>query len=162
MAIEYDVNAFGIDGCLPTFMGQAAVTDKPAFLVIGDLSFFYGMNAAAIKHRKNNIRILVLNNGGGAEFHIMPESDAIPTIDLHIGAAHSRSVKGWVESMDYRYLSASDEVSLQEALAEFVAPDQAQPVVLEVFTDMKTDGKFLLSVYRDLERSTAPVVEEQP
>ena len=157
-----NVNAFGIDGCLPTFMGQAAVTDKPAFLVIGDLSFFYGMNAAAIKHRKNNIRILVLNNGGGAEFHIMPESDAIPTIDLHIGAAHSRSVKGWVESMDYRYLSASDEVSLQEALAEFVAPDQAQPVVLEVFTDMKTDGKFLLSVYRDLERSTAPVVEEQP
>lgn len=157
-----NVNAFGIDGCLPTFMGQAAATDKMAFLVIGDLSFFYGMNAAAIKHRKNNIRILVLNNGGGAEFHIMPESDAIPTIDLHIGAAHDRSVKGWVESMNYRYLSAGDEASLREALKEFVAPDQERPVVLEVFTDMKKDGKFLLSVYRALERSIAPVVEELP
>ena len=36
-----NVNSFGIDGCLPTFMGQAAVTDQLAFLLIGDLSFFY-------------------------------------------------------------------------------------------------------------------------
>ena len=50
-----NVNAFGIDGCLPTFMGQASATDQLSCLVIGDLSFFYGMNAIAIKHRKNNI-----------------------------------------------------------------------------------------------------------
>ena len=107
-----NVNAFGIDGCLPTFMGQAAATDKLAFLFIGDLSFFYGMNAAAIKHRKNNIRILVVNNGGGAEFHIMPDSNSIPTIDWHIGCAHDRSVKGWVESMGYKYLAVRDKDGL--------------------------------------------------
>ena len=60
-------------------------TDKMSFLVIGDLSFFYAMNAIAIKHKKNNIRIMLINNGGGAEFHIVPSSNAIPTIDKHIG-----------------------------------------------------------------------------
>lgn len=142
-----NVNAFGIDGCLPTFMGQAAMTDKLAFLFIGDLSFFYGMNAAAIKHRKSNIRILVVNNGGGAEFHIMPDSNAIPTLDLHIGCAHDRSVRGWVESMGYTYLSASDKEELADTLSDFVSADHESPVVLEVFTKMKEDGEFTLSVY---------------
>lgn len=155
-----NVNSFGIDGCLPTFMGQAAVTDKLAFLLIGDLSFFYGMNAVAIKHRSNNIRILVLNNGGGAEFHIMPDSNAIPTIDWHIGCSHTRSVKGWVESMGYEYLAASNKEELSEVLPKFVSADHDKPVVLETFTTMKEDGEFTLSVYRELEKSIKNIVEE--
>lgn len=154
-----NVNAFGIDGCFPTFMGHAAVTDKLAFLFIGDLSFFYGVNAAAIKHRKNNIRILVVNNGGGAEFHIMPDSNAIPTIDLHIGCAHDRSVKGWVESMGYEYMKAGSKEELAEVLPKFISTDHDAPVVLEAFTTMKEDGEFTLSVYRELEKCIAPIVE---
>ena len=154
-----NVNAFGIDGCLPTFMGHAAVTEKLAFLVIGDLSFFYGMNAIAIKHRKNNIRILVLNNGGGAEFHIMPDSNAIPTIDWHIGAAHDRSVKGWAESMGYEYISAKNKNELDKALKRFISNDRNAPMLLEVFTNMKADGEYTLSVYRELEKCIQPLVE---
>ncbi len=155
-----NVNSFGIDGCLPTFMGQASVTDELAFLLIGDLSFFYGMNAAAIKHRKKNIRILVANNGGGAEFHIMPDSNAIPTIDWHIGCAHERSVKGWMESMGYEYLTAGNKEELKKVLPEFVSKDHEKPVVLEVFTNMKEDGEFTLSVYRELEKCIKPIIEE--
>lgn len=147
-----NVNAFGIDGCLPTFMGQAYGTDCPAFLVTGDLSFFYGMNAAAIKHRKNNIRILLINNGGGAEFHIMPDSNLIPTIDLHIGAAHDRKAQGWAKSIGYKYLRADDKASLASALKSFVSNQHDAPVLLEVFTDMKKDGEYTLSVYRHIEK----------
>ena len=155
-----NVNAFGIDGCLPTFMGQASATDQLSFLVIGDLSFFYGMNAIAIKHRKNNIRILVLNNGGGAEFHIMPNSNAIPTIDKHIGCAHSRSAKDWVLSMGYEYLSAHTKEELEKVLPLFVSSEHNKPVVLETFTDMKRDGEFTLSVYRALEKSIQDVIKD--
>lgn len=155
-----NVNAFGIDGCLPTFMGHAAVTDKLAFLVIGDLSFFYGMNAAAIRHRGKNIRILVLNNGGGAEFHIMPDSNAIPTIDLHIGCAHDRSVRGWVESMGYHYMAACDKTELAGVLPAFVSTEHNAPVVLETFTQMKQDGELTLTVYRELEKCIRPLFEE--
>ena len=153
-----NVNAFGIDGCLPTFMGHAAVTGKLAFLVIGDLSFLYGMNAAAIKHRKNNVRILVVNNGGGAEFHIMPDSNSIPTIDWHIGCAHNRSIKGWVESMGYEYMTATNKEELQNVLPSFVSEDHEKPVVLEAFTTMKEDGEHTLSIYRALEKCIKPLV----
>ena len=155
-----NVNAFGIDGCVPSFMGHAAATDRLSFLLVGDLSFFYGMNAVAIKHRKNNIRILVLNNHGAAEFHIMPDSNAILTIDWHIGAAHDRSVRGWVESMGYQYLAAENKEELHTALQSFVYPYHDAPVVLEVFSDMKTDGEHTLSVYRELEKCIRPLVDE--
>ena len=118
------------------------------------------MNAAAIKHRKKNVRILLINNGGGAEFHIMPDSNAITTIDRHIGCAHDRSAKGWVESMGYKYLKAENKEELDEALKEFVSDKHESPVILEAFTNMKEDGEFTLSVYRELEKSVKQVVEE--
>ena len=153
-----NVNSFGIDGCLPTFIGQSVATDTMSFLVIGDLSFFYGMNALAIKHKKSNIRILLINNGGGAEFHIVPSSNAIPTIDKHIGAAHNHKAQGWAESMEYKYVKADDKESFSVALNEFIRTDHDSPVLLEVFTNMKTDGEFCLSVYREAEKCINPLL----
>lgn len=153
-----NVNSFGIDGCLPTFIGQSVATDKISFLVIGDLSFFYGMNAIAINHKKNNIRIMLINNGGGAEFHIVPSSNAIPTIDKHIGAAHNYNAQGWAESMEYKYLRANDKESLAVALDEFVCTDYNYPVLLEIFTNLKIDGEFCLSVYREAEKCITPLL----
>ncbi len=154
-----NVNAFGIDGCLPTFMGQAFATDELSFIIIGDLSFFYGMNALGIKHLKNNVRVLMINNGGGAEFHIQPDSHSIPTIDMHIGAAHNRTGKSWAESLDYIYLSANDKDSLNSNMELFVK-NSNKPIFFEVFTDMKQDGEFTLSVYRELEKCINKTLEE--
>ncbi len=148
-----NVNAFGIDGCLPTFMGQACNSKKLSFIVIGDLSFFYGMNALAIKHRNKNIRVLMINNGGGAEFHIQPDSNSIPTIDMHIGASHNRTAKDWANSLGYKYLSANNKDEFDNNIKEFVKEDSDSPIFFEVFTNMKTDGEFTLSVYREMEKS---------
>lgn len=160
ITVYSNVNSFGIDGCLPTFMGQAAATDKLAFLMIGDLSFFYAMNALGIKHRGPNMRVLVVNNGGAAEFHMQSDDNAIPTIDLHIGAAHDETARGWAESLGYTYLSARDEETLASALETFVKDDSDKPILLEVFTDMKRDGEFLLSVYRSAEQCIRPLLDQ--
>lgn len=160
ITVYSNVNSFGIDGCLPAFMGQAAATDKLAFLMIGDLSFFYAMNALGIKHRGRNIRVLVVNNGGGAEFHIQPDDNAIPTIDLHIGAAHDRTARGWAESLDYTYLSARDEETFASSLEAFVKSESDKPILLEAFTDMKRDGEFCLSVYRSAEQCIRPLLDQ--
>ena len=146
-----NVSTFGIDGCLPTFMGQAIGTDRPAFLVIGDISFFYAMNAISIKHRKPNIHILLINNGGAAEFHIPPTSNAVPTIDMHIGVAHSRTAQGWAESQGYEYISARNENELKSVMPLFVRDGNERPILFEVFTDMRKDGELCLAVYRELE-----------
>lgn len=146
-----NANSFGIDGCLPTFLGQAYASDNLSFIIIGDLSFFYAMNAMGIKHIKSNVRVLLINNGGGAEFHIVPSHNELKTIDLHIGAAHNQTAKGWVESLGFEYISAQDEQAFKEKLEYFVSDNQKN-IVFEVFTDMEKDGQTVLQTYRDLEK----------
>ena len=58
----------GIEGSVSAAVGYAAVSDRMNFLLVGDLSFFYDMNALWNGHIRSNLRIVVLNNGGGAIF----------------------------------------------------------------------------------------------
>ena len=141
-------------------MGQAYNVKELAFIIIGDLSFFYGMNALSIKHRNNNIRVLLINNGGGAEFHIQPDSNNIPTIDKHIGAAHKRIAKEWAISSGYEYLTATDENTFNENLNTFINKKSDKPILFEVFTNMKQDGEFCLEVYRYMEKSIRTIIEK--
>lgn len=159
--VSGNVASFGIDGCLPTFIGQsAAAPEKLAFILLGDLSFFYGMNALSIKGISKNVRVLVSNNGGGAEFHIYPHIQKDNTIDNNIAAAHGFMAKGWTESVGFEYLSASDKDGLAEAMAKFVSPDSDRPILLEVFTDLHFDGEYCLEVYKYLESGIKPVLDK--
>ena len=62
-----NIGTHGIDGCLSSFLGQAIATDKNAYLIIGDLAYFYDMNATRLRHIKKNVHILLINNQGGSE-----------------------------------------------------------------------------------------------
>lgn len=132
--------ALGIDGCLSTFMGQASVTDELAFCVIGDLSFFYDMNAAGIRHRKNNVRIILLNNTGAGEFYFTLGKEKIDTIDQHIAAVNNRVARGWVESLGYKYYAVTDEKSAQDVIGQ-LDKESDSPIFVEVFLDIEDDTK---------------------
>lgn len=135
-----NIGALGIDGCMSTFMGQAACTSELAFLLIGDLSFFYDMNSAGIKHVGNNVRVIMLNNGGGSEFHFMMGRKKIPTINDHICAEHHKIAEGWVTSLGYKYYSASTKEELDAILPKFVEKSDA-PMFIEVMTDMEEEAE---------------------
>jgi 2-succinyl-5-enolpyruvyl-6-hydroxy-3-cyclohexene-1-carboxylate synthase len=100
-----NVAAFGIDGGLSTFLGQSVITDELSFLVIGDLSFFYDMNSLGIRHLKDNIRILLVNNGCGVEFRMSEQlnnelgNDIFPYI---ADKGHYGNAKSWAESCGFK------------------------------------------------------------
>ncbi|MBE5839551.1 2-succinyl-5-enolpyruvyl-6-hydroxy-3-cyclohexene-1-carboxylic-acid synthase [Butyrivibrio sp.] len=148
-----NVGALGIDGCVSTFMGQAAATDKLSFLVVGDLSFFYDMNATRIRGKKKNIRIVMLNNGGGSEFQFFMGKERIPTLNRNICAEHHETAKGWIESLGYQYFSASNKEEFDNIISVLVA-DSDKPVFVEVFTDMERDAELTKKIYA--ENSFAP------
>ena len=156
ITVYSNANSFGIDGCLPTFLGQAYAFDGPAFIVIGDLAFFYAMNAMGIKHIKNNVHVLLINNGGGAEFHIVPSHNELATIDLHIGASHHQNAEGWIKSLGFEYITANNSEDFKTKLKQFV-DTRDKPIVLEVFTDLETDGQTVLETYRDLEKQLGEI-----
>lgn len=146
-----NIGTHGIDGCLSSFLGQAiAAPDKQSYLIIGDLAFFYDMNAMRLSHISKNARILLLNNEGGSEFYFnkMWKNEKS---DIHTTARHGTTAEGWVRSNNFKYLSAHDEVSLQENLAEFMREDLEQPVFMEVFTEMKQDSDVIYDFF-DLSR----------
>ncbi|MCD8119023.1 MAG: 2-succinyl-5-enolpyruvyl-6-hydroxy-3-cyclohexene-1-carboxylic-acid synthase [Lachnospiraceae bacterium] len=148
-----NIGAFGIDGSMSTFIGQACASpDRLCFLVIGDLSFFYDMNALQNRHVGKNARILLINNSGAAEFHFFVGEKVIPTINKHIAAEHSTSAKGWVESRNLRYYSARTAEEFDAVIDEFIDPAADRSAVLEVFTDKKADAEILKAYYESFKR----------
>lgn len=145
-----NIGTHGIDGCLSSFLGQAAVTDKLCFLVIGDLAFFYDMNALGIDNIGHNVRILLLNNRGGEEFYYNQvwKNEAS---DLHTTARHNTDAASWVMTAGLKYIPVSDKVSFEEAFPIFMDANTEQPVLMEVFTEMKHDSDVIYNFY-DLSR----------
>lgn len=143
-----NVGALGIDGCLATFAGQAAATKEKAYLIIGDLSFFYGMNGAALRSISNNVRIILLNNSGGSEFHFFMGKDKIPTINDFISAEHNHTAEGWIKSLDYEYYSVSTKEDFDN-ISIIMEKDSKKPIFIEVFTNMEEDAKQINKIYNE-------------
>lgn len=142
-----NIGADGIDGAMSTFLGQAAVTNKLSFLIVGDLSFFYDMNSAWIRYIRNNVRILMINNGGGGEFHFTFGNIIPDTIDDFVAAAHDSSAKAWIESQGFTYMSASGEEELEKQLPQFVSENSDKPMFFEVFTNRSIDGATIRKIF---------------
>lgn len=141
-----NIGTHGIDGCMSSLIGQSVQTDKLCFLIIGDLAFFYDMNAIRIRHMNKNVRILLINNHGGEEFyfnHMWKDQYS----DLHTTARHNTKAEGWVKENNFIYLSAVDKESYNKALPEFMQPKSDKPIFFEVFTEMKTDADSIYSFF---------------
>lgn len=129
-----NVGAFGIDGCLSTMLGQSFTTDDLCFLITGDLAFYYDMNAIALRHIRNNVRILLINNNGGGEFkintiHLQTDVSRFIAADNHF-----KNAKAWVEDNGFIYYSAKTKEELNVLTDIFVRPSD-KPIIVEVFAE---------------------------
>ena len=142
----------GIEGSLSAAIGYATASDKLNFVIIGDLSFFYDMNALWCTHFNNNLRILLLNNEGGEIFHTLPGMDKSGgTSRKFITAEHQTSAKGWAEERGFFYQRVTDAEEWEDALATFAsAEENPKPMLLEVMTDKTEDTTLLREYYKSL------------
>ncbi|MDR1918564.1 MAG: 2-succinyl-5-enolpyruvyl-6-hydroxy-3-cyclohexene-1-carboxylic-acid synthase [Tannerellaceae bacterium] len=152
----------GIDGCLSTALGQAAVSPNPTFLLIGDLAFFYDMNALWNQQLSKNLRILLNNNGGGEIFHTLPGFKPSEAMEKYVVASHSWSARAWAEDRGFTYLSASDEQELTEQMPVFTAEGGDKPVLLEVFSSKEKNAEILQNYYNTLKQYMAENVNFTP
>jgi len=103
------------------------------------------MNGLGIRHLKNNIRILLVNNNGGTEFKLYshPAYQFGKESDEFIAAVgHNGSVKGWAEECGFKYLVARNKKEFLQQKYEFVS-DSKQSIVFEVFTTPKDESDAL-------------------
>lgn len=129
----------GIDGSLSAAVGIAAAeASHPVFLLIGDLSFFYDMNALWNVQLPANLHILLINNGCGEIFRTLPGLSDTGTSRQYVMASHQTTAKGWVESMKCTYFEAYNWEDYQSSLNSMIHASNG-PSVLEVFTDAFED-----------------------
>lgn len=141
----------GIEGSLSTAIGYATASDKLNFIFIGDLSFFYDMNALWNANYGSNVRILLLNNEGGEIFHALPGLEMQENSRPFITATHRTSAKAWAEDRGFQYLSAHNDEELDQAVEAFTQPSiTSQPMLLEVFTEKDKDIEHLKTYYHNL------------
>ena len=144
----------GIDGSMSSFIGQASISKCPSFLIIGDLSFFYDMNALWNQYVGKNIRILVINNSGGAIFYNFPGRGNVPTVGQYIAAEHTTSVKDWAESRGFKYISAINKDETDSAIKELLNTSSDYPIILEAFTNKDEDIKAYNSILENYKTQT--------
>lgn len=138
----------GIEGSLSTAAGFSCVTDKRVYCVIGDLSFFYDQNALWNQNLQGNFRILLLNNGCGGIFNMLPGLEQSPARDQYVAAAHHTSAEGICQQNDIVYISAFDMPQLHAGIDTLLNIESDRPVLLEVFTDPYDDEQTLKDYYK--------------
>ena len=153
-----NVGGFGIDGIMSTLIG-ASLMDKSKlyFGILGDLAFFYDINSIGNRNVGNNIRILLINNGRGVEFHTYRHSASKfgDDTDKYIAAAwHNGNqspilVKSIASSFGFEYLSANNKTEFEKNVNKFVALHCKDPIIFEVFTN-KTDDADVLRLVRTI------------
>ena len=138
----------GIEGSLSAAAGFSVVSEGKVCCVIGDLSFFYDQNALWNQNLRGNLRILLLNNGKGGIFNMLPGLDQSPARDRFVAAAHTTTAEGICLQNNVVYMKAKNREELQQGIDTLLNKESDRPVLLEVFTDAADDQAALRSYYQ--------------
>ncbi len=139
----------GIEGSLSTAAGFSLVNDdEPVYCVIGDLSFFYDQNALWNQQLKGNLRILLLNNGKGGIFNMLPGLEKSAARDNLVAAAHHTTAEGICRQNDIYYQQATNMQELEAGLQLLFSASFSRPMVLEVMTNASEDERVMKAYYQ--------------
>ena len=153
-----NTGGFGIDGPMSTTIGMSICNrNKINYCILGDLAFFYDLN----------LRILLINNGCGTEFHNYNhyahnvDSSLIGeyiAADGHNGNRSKTLIKNLSVNLGFEYLSAENKAQFMENVGQFTTDKTSKPIIFEVFTDSDKESE-ALKYMRNLKKSTSDIAK---
>ncbi|MFH0758544.1 MAG: 2-succinyl-5-enolpyruvyl-6-hydroxy-3-cyclohexene-1-carboxylic-acid synthase [Bacteroidota bacterium] len=123
----------GIDGCVSTAVGAAMVSGRMHVLLVGDLSFVYDSNAMWNRNFPENLRIVVINDGGGGIFRLLDGPDKMDFFEEFSVTHHPVSLEMLGQSFGRVVRRAAGFQELEQELADLLQPGSTGSV-LEVDT----------------------------
>lgn len=139
----------GIDGSTSTAIGAAITSKKTTVLITGDIGFLYDSNALWNAYIPKNFKIIMINNGGGGIFRVLPGHEETPVFNTFFETSHCFTAEHLAKMYGFGHTIASDETSLKNGLAEIFSSNE-RPQILEVFTPTLENDKILLQYFREL------------
>lgn len=142
----------GIDGINSTAAGVAAASGKPTLLITGDLAFFHDTTGLHIlKKYSIPLTILLINNGGGAIFGMLPVAEEKDNFVDNFLTPLNLDFSKLVKSFSKNYSLIKNRISLRKELS--LSYGRKTCTVLEVKTDYKNSIKFRKDYFRKVMRS---------
>ncbi len=138
----------GIDGCTSTALGFSSESETHNLLIVGDLSFVYDVNAFWNQIIKDNLKIIVINNGGGGIFRIIPGPATTNQLDSRFEVGNSAQVSKLCEAYGVDYLNACNENELESSFINLM--NKKELGVLEVFTPNDVNASTLKDYFEYL------------
>jgi 2-succinyl-5-enolpyruvyl-6-hydroxy-3-cyclohexene-1-carboxylate synthase len=139
----------GIDGSSSTAIGAAFASNQQTVLITGDISFLYDSNALWNQYIPKNFKIILVNNGGGGIFRILPGHEETPVFNRFFETSHCFTGEHLAKMFEFDYQIASNETNLIAALDSFFANNE-KPGILEVFTPTLINDRVLLQFFKEL------------
>ena len=137
----------GIDGSTSTAIGAAFASSLPTVFLTGDLSFFYDSNALWNNYIPKNFKVIVVNNGGGGIFRILPGKKDTDLFNTYFETKHNLTAKHISEMYGFSYSSIRKKEDLKMKILEFFSFSEG-PALLEVFTPSTVNDKILTEYFR--------------
>jgi len=139
----------GIDGSSSTAAGYAYHTGKLTLLITGDVSFFYDVNAWWNHYLSPQLRILMINNGGGNIFRLIDGPSRGGVLDPFQETPHRLTAEGICRTFNLSYSFVDNELDFKASLTDFFETSE-RPKLLEVKTPGLENPKIWKSYFNYL------------
>ena len=139
----------GIDGSTSTAIGAAVSNAKLTVFITGDIGFLYDSNALWNNYIPKNFKIILINNGGGGIFRILPGHDETPVFNTFFETSHNLTAEHLAKMYGLDYVVANDELTLVKGLNSIYSQND-KPCILEVFTPTLENNTILLQYFKEL------------
>lgn len=139
----------GIEGSTSTAMGFAMVNANPTLLITGDIGFFYDINGLWNPYIPPYTRIIILNNGEGNIFRIIPGPDTTNALEEFIATTHQKNAELLAKHFGFSYFRVEDLPTLERSLPYFFSPED-RPKILEISTKNAPNAEVLKQYFEFL------------
>ncbi|MBW1297241.1 2-succinyl-5-enolpyruvyl-6-hydroxy-3-cyclohexene-1-carboxylic-acid synthase [Aquimarina litoralis] len=137
----------GIDGSTSTAIGAAVASGVPTTLLTGDLSFFYDSNGLWNNNIPSNFKIILINNGGGGIFRILPGKSESDNFSTYFETKHDLTAEQLCTMFHIGYAKADGLDTLEEEVKKLYNNNES-PQLLEVFTPRKINDSVLIDYFK--------------
>ncbi len=138
----------GIDGCLSTAVGAAYASDSKVLLVLGDISFFYDVNGLWQEKLPENLKIVILNNGGGGIFGLIDGPGALPELNRLFASEHQLNSKDIASHFNIPYLVIKNQEELNDRSYDFFNNDGL--MIMEILTKKENNSEVFKNIKNKL------------